>query len=164
MIVKEIKTVFNDYKKTGMLVAFPTCTFKCCHEAGIPITVCQNCHLTDTSEVDLEIYKILNRYDPSIHSALILGGLEPLDSINDLFDLILAFRIKYTDDIIIYTGYNIEEIPKYILTMFERCGNIILKVGRYIHNDTPRYDEILGVELASSNQYAINMNDYLMED
>ena len=32
--------------------------------------------------------------------------------------------------------------------------NIIIKYGRYIPNQTPHRDEVLGVNLASDNQYA----------
>jgi hypothetical protein len=32
--------------------------------------------------------------------------------------------------------------------------NVIIKYGRYIPNQTPHYDEVLGVNLASDNQYA----------
>jgi hypothetical protein len=34
------------------------------------------------------------------------------------------------------------------------CPNIIIKYGRFIPNHQPHYDEILGVKLASDNQYA----------
>jgi hypothetical protein len=32
--------------------------------------------------------------------------------------------------------------------------NIIVKFGRFIPDDEKRFDEVLGVELASHNQYA----------
>ena len=32
--------------------------------------------------------------------------------------------------------------------------NIIIKYGRYIPDQEPHYDEVLGVNLASDNQYA----------
>ena len=32
--------------------------------------------------------------------------------------------------------------------------NIIIKFGRYVPNQKEHYDEILGINLASSNQYA----------
>jgi hypothetical protein len=35
--------------------------------------------------------------------------------------------------------------------------NIIIKYGRYIPNQTPHYDEVLGVYLASDNQYAVRI-------
>jgi hypothetical protein len=41
--------------------------------------------------------------------------------------------------------------------MFEQLksfSNIIIKFGRFIPNQEPHYDEVLGVKLASDNQYA----------
>ena len=79
--------------------------------------------------------------------------MEQLDEFEQLLHLIQGFR-KYTqDDIIIYTGYNEKEIQTQInkLKQFE---NIIIKFGRFIPNQEKHYDEVLGVELASSNQYA----------
>ena len=32
--------------------------------------------------------------------------------------------------------------------------NVIVKFGRFIPNQNSHYDEVLGVELASNNQYA----------
>lgn len=83
---------------------------------------------------------------------MVLGGLEPLDS-DELLHLITLFREQSDDDIVIYTGYTEEEIQKQIkqLKGFE---NIIIKFGRFIPNQEKHYDEILGIELASPNQYA----------
>ena len=82
-------------------------------------------------------------------------GLEPLDSINDVIDFISLLRIKYNchDDVVIYTGYNKEEIDTYI-NMLKTYDNIIIKYGRFRPNQTPHYDEVLGVNLVSDNQYA----------
>lgn len=57
------------------------------------------------------------------------------------------------DDIVIYTGYYKEEIEEYIdeLKMFP---NLIVKFGRYIPNHEKHFDEVLGIYLASDNQYA----------
>ena len=40
------------------------------------------------------------------------------------------------------------------LTILKNYDNIIIKYGRYIPNQPSRYDSILGVTLASDNQYA----------
>ena len=79
-------------------------------------------------------------------------GLEPFDS-NEIFDLIETLRYYCNDAIIIYTGYNKEELPKQI-EILKKYSNIIIKWGRYIEGDEPHYDNILGVNLASNNQYA----------
>ena len=81
------------------------------------------------------------------------GGLEPFDSWNELIDLIYHLRQKTNDDIVIYTGYNKNEI----LDKLERLSqyeNIIVKFGRYIPDQELHFDEVLGVKLASDNQYA----------
>ena len=79
--------------------------------------------------------------------------MEPFDQFNELFLLIKEFREKTNVDIVVYTGYNENEIQEQIekLKQFE---NIIIKFGRYIPNQSPHYDKLLGIELASDNQYA----------
>jgi len=57
------------------------------------------------------------------------------------------------DDIVLYTGYNEDEICDKI-HLLSQYRNIIVKFGRFIPNQEKHYDEILGVELASPNQYA----------
>lgn len=157
MKVREIKTVFNDYRKTGLLVAFPRCTFKCCHEQGLPTSVCQNHGLCAEKLVDISPDAIVERYDANIHHALICGGLEPIDDIGDLLTLIHTFRKKYKDDIVIFTGYNLDEIPNGILAVLRSYGDVYLKFGRYVAGDEPKYDEVLGITLISSNQYGVKL-------
>jgi hypothetical protein len=67
------------------------------------------------------------------------------------------FRCYTNDDIVIYTGYNESEVSEQIerLRYFK---NIIIKFGRYIPNQQAHYDDILGVNLASNNQYAIKIS------
>jgi len=77
-----------------------------------------------------------------------------MDSYEGLFSLIKAFRdSNINDDIVIYTGYNLDEVEVKVkkLSIFK---NIIIKFGRYIPNGCAVYDEVLGIKLASSNQYA----------
>ena len=57
------------------------------------------------------------------------------------------------DDIVIYTGYNYDEIKEQINTL-KYYKNIIIKFGRFIPNQPHHYDKILGIELSSPNQYA----------
>ena len=60
---------------------------------------------------------------------------------------------------VIYTGYEIDETPmKEIIPTLKQLGNVIVKVGRYIPNDTPHFDEVLGVNLASNNQRGVVIN------
>ena len=74
-----------------------------------------------------------------------------------LFLFIKKFREFSNDDLVVYTGYNKEEERPQVLIKFikeNQYKNIIIKYGRYIPNQTPHYDEVLGVNLASDNQYA----------
>ena len=144
---------FVNYKKPSMFIIFPYCTFKCDKEAGC--TVCQNSALANEPVIEITPIEIVSRYVKNpITKAVVFGGLEPFDSIW-LLRLIIEFR-KYTnDEIVIYTGYTEEELEEDgILTAIKKYDNIIIKFGRFIPNQEKHYDELLGVELASSNQYA----------
>lgn len=143
---------FCNYRKPSMFIIFPNCTFKCDKEAGCAI--CQNGALANEPAIDMSAIEIVSRYVKNpITKAIVFGGLEPWDSDWDIEQLIMEFR-KYTnDDIIIYTGYTEEELKNKI-TKVSCYNNIIIKYGRFIPNQDKHYDEVLGVELASSNQYA----------
>ena len=61
-------------------------------------------------------------------------------------------EVKKQDILDILAGYNKEEIQDKI-DILKNFINIIIKFGRYIPNQKPHYDEVLGVNLASDNQY-----------
>ena len=147
-----IEEDFVNYKKASMFIVFPTCTFKCEKECGIKC--CQNSAVAKSAAIEIDAEKLVDRYinNPITH-AIVCGGLEPIDSFDDLLELVKLVREKTDDDIIIYTGYNRNEILKEIRILRE-FPNIIIKFGRFKPNDAHRFDEILGVELASANQYA----------
>lgn len=142
---------FNNYKKPSMLIGFPYCTFKCEKECGLQ--VCQNKELVLSDGMDIQIEQIVNKYlSNNLTSAIVCGGLEPFDSWEDLIKLIDEFRKVTDDDIVIYTGYNKNEIEYYIQQL-SQYKNIIVKFGRFKPNQQKHYDEILGIYLASDNQY-----------
>lgn len=147
-----IEEDFVNYKKPSMYIAFPYCTFKCDKECGY--SVCQNSSLVTNSEIiNIDEQKIINRYiDNPITTSIVISGLEPFDSYKDLFILIKAFREKTLDDIVIYTGYNKNEIEDNIEEL-KQFKNIFIKFGRFIPNQQKHYDNILQVNLASPNQY-----------
>ena len=87
-------------------------------------------------------------------SAVVIGGLEPFDTWEEVYEFIKKIRKQSGDDIIIYTGYTEEEIKPILQTLKTEFCNIIVKFGRYIPNQKPHFDEVLGVNLASENQYA----------
>lgn len=147
---------FTNYKKPSMFIAFPYCTFKCDRECGKPI--CQNSDLAYAPNIEIETGIIIQRYlNNPITSALVLGGLEPFDSFGDMVSLIYQFRLECDDDIIIYTGYVEDEIFTQVI-MLKEFKNIIIKFGRYIPNSNKHYSNLLGIELASDNQYAVKIS------
>ena len=89
----------------------------------------------------------------TITKAVVCAGLEPLDSWEDLQCFIMNFRYWCGDEIIIFTGYNKDEIQDKIEWM-RLYQPIIIKYGRFRPNEESHYDEVLGVKLASKNQYA----------
>jgi hypothetical protein len=159
MIIKGlIDEDFINYKKPAMVIEFPYCTFKCDKECGQP--VCQNSPLVNEPNIEISYDDLLTRYiNNPITEAVVFQGLEPCDSISDVINLILWLRLKYNckDDIVIYTGYKEEEI-KWLIDILSSNTlintNIIIKFGRYIPNQEPHFDPILGVNLVSDNQYA----------
>ena len=153
MLIKDIiQEDFVNYKKKSMFILFPHCTFKCEKECGIQC--CQNSPLAKAPNIEIEIDKIVNMYlNNDITEAFVFGGLEPFDSFDDMYALIKAIRKKTEDDIVIYTGFDRHEIEQYII-LLRQFKNIIIKYGRFKLDDVPHRDEVLGVDLASRNQYA----------
>ena len=153
MIIKQLLDEdFVNYKKPSMFIGFPTCSWKCDRECGMQ--VCQNSALASSPIKNIGFKTIVNRYiNNPITSSVVCGGLEPFDTWDDLYGLITYLRVSTQDDIVIYTGYYKEEIEVYIdeLKVFP---NIIIKFGRYIPNYEKHFDKVLGVCLASDNQYA----------
>lgn len=151
---------FVNYKKPSMFIIFPTCSFKCDKENDC--CLCQNSHLAQEPVVDLSINSLLHRYlDNDITSAIVCGGLEPFDSEVDLLELVDTAREYFyiKDDIVIYTGYTEEELKdKFEFQQIIQYPNIIIKFGRYRPNEKVHFDEVLGVDLASNNQYAKRYN------
>lgn len=137
-----------------MFIIFPKCSFKCDKEANCEI--CQNSHLAKEPIINYSIDKIVKRYKTNpITKAIVCGGLEPFDTLDDLTNLISYIRRASDDDIVIYTGYKEEEIFPIVENLISKYKNIIIKYGRYVPNQESKYDKILGITLASNNQYAV---------
>jgi len=153
MLIKNIiDEDFVNYKKSSMYVAFPFCNFKCEKECGIKC--CQNSPLALSPNIDVDIDRLVDRYVKNeITHAIVMAGLEPIDSFDDLLTFIDRIRQKTDDDIVIYTGYYKAEILDKI-EVLQRYKNIIIKYGRYIPDQEYVYDEVLGVKLANKEQYA----------
>lgn len=157
MIIKQlIDEDFTNYKKPSMFIGFPSCSWKCERDCGM--RVCQNSALANASNIEIDINKLVDRYlNNPITSAIIFGGLEPFDSWKDLKKLVSLLRTRTIDDIVIYTGYKEEEIQNQ-LRYLRAYRNIIVKFGRFVPNQKKHFDEILGIELASDNQYATQIS------
>lgn len=163
-----IDECFNDYKKPSMYIAFPSCSFKCDQLNGCQI--CQNSKLALEPDIEIKKEKLIERYFSNpITEAIIFSGLEPFDSMLDVVSFITTLREEYEcyDDVVIYTGYTEEELEQGSYQGSEKSTvlsdlynylrlfpNIIVKFGRFVMNDTPHFDEVLGVNLSSHNQYA----------
>lgn len=156
MLIKDIvDTDIVNYKDISMFIIFPYCTFKCSKE------LCQNSKVALMPNIDISIDSIIKRYISNpMSKAIVCGGLEPFDSWNDLCQLVTKFRNNNIKDVIvIYTGYTAEEINnKGYIEKLKKYPNIIIKFGRFIPNQPHYYDDLLGVELTSSNQYSIRIS------
>ena len=73
--------------------------------------MCQNTALVNAQNIEVSYTDIIKRYlDNPLTSAIVCGGLEPMDSKEDLLELISELRLFYDDPVIIYTGYYKDEI------------------------------------------------------
>lgn len=155
MLLKFVKDDdFVNYKKCSLFLGTVTCSWKCCHEACLSESICQNYPWFKQNNVNLSDEEIVKRYmsDP-LEEAVVFGGLEPFDQFQELYNFIQMFRRITDDDVVIYTGYYQEEIESKI-NLLSEYKNIIIKFGRFIPNQKQHYDDVLGVSLASLNQYA----------
>ena len=137
-----------NYKKPSMTIIFPYCTFKCGEG------YCQNSELAKAPIIEMNVNNLVDRYiNNPITEAVVMQGLEPFDSWNDLKSFIHELREYCNDDIVIYTGYDKNEIIEKINEL-SKYTNIIVKFGRYIPNQEKHFDDLLEVYLASNNQYS----------
>ncbi len=158
---------FSNFKKPSMFIAFNSCTFKCGRAE------CQNSKLALSPDIYVTKEEICERYlKNNISEAFVFGGLEPFDQLIDLISLVDCIRNKYNinDDIVIYTGYTEKELLEGCMSkdteigrqnynfLIKNYSNLIIKFGRYLPNQEPHFDEVLGVNLISNNQYAVEFN------
>lgn len=154
-ILDLIETDFVNYKKTCMTVMFPYCSFKCNKEANK--IVCHNYQFNGVTPFDIEIEEIISKYLTNpMSEAIVMQGLEPFDSFEDLCSLVTRFSEESNDDIVIYTGYTEDEIVAEVqaLSNLVKGNTLIIKFGRFIPDSQSRIEPILGVTLQSDNQYA----------
>ena len=145
---------FVNYKEPVLTLEFPKCNFKCDKLNGYQ--VCQNSALAREPDIEISFTEIWDLYKKNpLTKGFCCQGLEPLDSMSDLLDFIRFIRKtkQCNDPIIIYTGYNQYEYDG-VEGALVNFTNIIVKWGRYILGEEPHYDKILGINLASNNQWS----------
>lgn len=148
---------FVNYKLPSMFISTCYCDWKCCVEQGLDISVCQNSEISKQPNIEIPIDEICRRYlSNPISKAIVFGGLEPFKQFNDILDFVLALRNRNcSDTVVIYTGYEIDEIANECSLLIKHTNNIIIKTGRFIPNQKPHFDDVLGVNLISDNQKGI---------
>lgn len=155
MLIKYIEDEdFVNYKKPSMFIGTAYCDFKCEKECGVK-GLCQNGSLMQIKAINIDDNEIVDRYIVNpFTEAVVIGGLEPFDQFEELFNLIKCFRHKTSDEIVIYTGFYENEILDKLYKLQNNFNNLIVKFGRFLPNETKHFDDVLGVYLASSNQKA----------
>ena len=160
-----IDTDVTNYRKTSMVVGMPYCDGKCWRDlnaqgGNYDWSLCHNHSIRDEREIEIAVNDLASRYisNPLSH-AVVFAGMEPLLSIHQIVAFIIYLRgaCRCEDDIVIYTGYNEDEKPVSDFTNLLKTAdvsNVIVKFGRYIPGDEEHLDPVLGVKLASKNQYA----------
>ena len=150
---------FVNYKLPSMFISTAFCDFKCEKESGV--RCCQNSALTAQKEVEYDTKELVTRYiDNPITKAVVFGGREPMMQYDDITDFMSCLRYDHlcSDPVVIYTGYDKTEIS-YQVEMLRLFGNVTVKFGRFVPNCEPHFDPVLGVNLASPNQYAEELCD-----
>lgn len=148
---------FTNYKKPSMFLITPYCDFKCCIENGN--NICQNMDVVKAPIIDIDNDELIKRYlNNPITKSIVFGGLEPMDSFDEVREFINILRWDYNcfDDIVIYTGYTADEIIDQCMRL-SKFANVIVKFGRFIPDQKSHFDEVLGIKLASPNQYAVEL-------
>ena len=90
---------FVNYKKISMFILTTACSFKCEKEANC-IGMCQNSELVKSKTIEIDNKILIDRYlNNDITEAVVIGGLEPLDTFEDtlqpFFRLFLVYLVNY---------------------------------------------------------------------
>lgn len=159
MILKGIvEEDFTNYKLPVMQLIFPKCSFKC--GKGL----CQNSPLTKSPDIEFDELEIIHKYvSNNITHGILCAGFEPFDSPSDLSSFAHTLRQHTNDVLIIFTGYTEEELQENItyIWLSKNITNLIIKFGRYKPGNQKHYDNVLGIYLASDNQYAERISQWL---
>lgn len=149
---------FVQYKVPSMFIGMCYCDWKCCRDGGFTEDVCQNHELATAPIHEIDDDELIRRYlSNDLTHAIVFGGLEPLSQLDEIMCFLYKLREEYhcDDTVVIYTGYTEPEAQRAFF--LGNYGHVVMKFGRYIPGDQPHYDSVLGVNLASSNQYAVTI-------
>lgn len=156
-----VKTIidedFVNYKEPSMFIGCISCGGKCAIDGDFDISVCQNDAWRNAEVIEVDDNALIDRYVANgISKSIVFGLLEPFEQFKELYDFINALRNKrrINDTVVIYTGYEKDEIEEPVALLKDIGKNIIVKFGRFRLGDKPHFDSVLGVALASDNQYA----------
>lgn len=153
-----IDEVFQDYKLPAMMLVTCFCDWKCFNNDESKSFICQNNEIIKDNILTIYNEKIIHRYlKNDITKSIIIAGLEPFLQFNELVEFIDDFRKISKDDIVVYTGYEYNEVEEQI-NIIKKYSNIVIKFGRFIPNTNSIYDHTLGIYLSSDNQYAIKIS------
>jgi hypothetical protein len=159
---KIVEERFEDYKKPSLYIGCISCGGKCAKEGKFSPKLCINnawqaLPVNYVNNTDLIFHYLKN----PITTSIVFGLLEPMEQADEIFEFIRELREDFhcSDDVVIYSGYTEEEFS--LFGWYEKLRpyeNIIVKFGRYIPNRPSHFDEVLGVNLASENQYAVKIS------
>lgn len=156
-----VKTIidedFVNYKEPSMFIGCISCGGKCAIDGDFDISVCQNDAWRNAEVIEVDDNALIDRYVANgISKSIVFGLLEPFEQFKELYDFINTLRNKrrINDTVVIYTGYEKDEIEEPVALLKDIGKNIIVKFGRFRLGDKPHFDPVLGVALASDNQYA----------
>jgi len=105
----QIERIFYPVKTLGYGLRIGIWTIGCPHG-------CFNCSNPElwnenpNKDISMKkLFELFSTINGPIDGLTVTGG-EPFSQPNELYELIKEFKLKYTDDILIYTGYTIEQL------------------------------------------------------
>ena len=151
---------YINYKRPAMFIASPMCDFKCCPEEH---KLCHNNPLINGKTIEVDTEELVNKFlHNKLTEAVIFSGLEPLydnETISEMKEFIRLLREKEDTKhmVVIYTGYTEDEAKEKNSDLFNNplYRPMVVKFGRFKVNEVSYFNDVLGVTLSSSNQYAI---------
>lgn len=154
-VLKIVDERLSDYRMPMLMLVATSCDWKCSKDAHFPATLCQNHQWKDVEAFDVTPQNVYAAFVKNpITCGLLFGGLEPFLQFDEMLDVIRYFRQQtIAAPIVIYTGYREDEVADKI-AILSNFQNLIVKFGRFIPRQVPHMDPVLGVKLASDNQYA----------